>query len=186
MIAGERIYLRAWERADLETFLRWFNDPEVTQYIGNAYPALSMDQETRFYEQGLENKHRYCIVTKAGVLIGNCSLNHIEPVCRHAEIGIVIGEKDYWSQSYGREALRLLQRIGFEGLGLNRLYLRVAAFNERAQRCYRAAGSVEEGRLRQGVFVHGRFDDMLVMSVLAEEYWARAGVAPSQGGSRDA
>ena len=188
MIAGERIVLRAWERADLETFLRWFNDPEVTQYIGNAYPSLSMDQETRFYEQGMENTHRYCIVTKAGALIGNCSLNRVDPVCRHAEIGIVIGEKDYWGQGYGREALGLLLQVGFAGLGLNRLYLRVVDFNQRAQRCYRAAGFVEEGRLRQGVFVHGRFHDMHIMSVLAEEYWARAAAfdaapaAPGAGG----
>lgn len=180
MIVGERICLRAWERADLESFFRWFNDAEVTQYIGTAYPALSMDQELRFYEQGLDNKHRYCIVTKAGVLIGNCSLNRIEAVHRHAEIGIVIGEKDYWSQGYGREALGLLLRIGFESLGLNRLFLRVVDFNARAQRCYRAAGFVEEGRLRQEVFIHGRFHDMLLMSVLAEEYWARAAGAPEQ------
>jgi RimJ/RimL family protein N-acetyltransferase len=177
MIAGKRIVLRAWERSDLETFVRWFNDPEVTQYIGNAFPSLSMDQEIRFYEDGLDNKHRYCIVTKAGVLIGNCSLNRVDAVHRHAEVGIVLGEKDYWGQGYGREALALLQEIAFEGLGLNRIFLLVIDFNERGQRCYRAAGFREEGRLRQDRFVRGRFHDMLIMSVLAEEYWARANAA---------
>lgn len=41
MITSERIVLCAWERSDLETFTRWFNNPEATVYLGNAYPALS-------------------------------------------------------------------------------------------------------------------------------------------------
>lgn len=174
MIIGERIILRAWERSDLEAFTRWFNDPEVTVYLGNAYPALSHDQEERYYQNSIDEKYRYCIVLKEGnVLIGNCAFHKIESKERSAEVGIVIGEKAYWGQGYGREALKLLLEIGFEGLGLNRIWLRYLDFNARGHRCYLAAGFVEEGRLRQADFVRGQFRDVVIMSVLAEEYLAR-------------
>jgi diamine N-acetyltransferase len=174
MIVGDRIVLRAWERSDLETFLRWFNDAEVTINLGNAYPALSADQEERFYQNLLDDMYHWAIVIKeGGLLIGNCSLHQVDLQQRSAEVGLVIGEKAYWNQGLGRETLRLLQEVVFEGLGLNRLYLRHFDFNERGHRCYLAAGFVEEGRLRQACYIKGSFRDEVRMAVLAEEYWAR-------------
>ena len=78
-IVGQRIVLRAWSRSDLETFLKWFNDPEVTVYAGNAYPSLSLEQEERYYEKHIDDRHLYCIQTKEqGILIGECSLFDID------------------------------------------------------------------------------------------------------------
>lgn len=105
------------------------------------------------------------------MLIGNCAFRRLDTKNRSAEVGIVIGEKEYWGQEYGREALGLLLEIGFEGLGLNRISLWHIDFNERGHRCYLAAGFREEGRLRQAVFVKGEFRDTVIMSVLAEEYF---------------
>ena len=174
MITGKRILLRAWERPDLDAFMRWFNDPEVTIYLGNAYPALSSVAEERFIESMVEAKNTYCIVTRdEGVLIGNCRLFDVDATNRSAEIGIVIGEKAYWSQGYGREVLDLLLEIGFDGLGLNRICLRLVDFNARGFRAYQAAGFREEGRQRQAAFVKSAFHDMILMSVLAEEYRPR-------------
>lgn len=174
MIYGQRIYLRAWERSDLEAFTRWFNDPEVTVNLGDAYPALSSIQEERFFEQAITEKHHYAIVLREGdKLIGNCALRPTNNRNRSAELGIVIGEKDYWNQRYGREAVALLLEVAFEGLGLNRVELRYFDFNERGRRAYEAAGFVEEGRLRCSQFIAGEFHDTVIMSVLAHEYWAR-------------
>jgi len=171
MITDGTITLRSWERDDLSAFTRWFNDPEVTVYLGNAYPCLNGEQETRFYESSLDDKHRYSIiVNEEDRLIGNCSLMEIDHANRMAEVGIVLGEKDCWSQGYGRRALALLLEIGFCGLGLNRVYLRLAAFNHRGYRCYQAAGFCEEGRARQAMFVQGAFHDEIRMSVLADDY----------------
>lgn len=174
MITGKRIYLRAWERSDLEAFTRWFNDPEVTVNLGDAYPALSSIQEERFFEQAMTEKHHYAIVLRDGdLLIGNCGFGRVDEHNRSAELGIVIGEKSYWNLGYGREAVAMLLEIGFEGLGLNRVQLRYFDFNARGRRAYEAAGFVEEGRLRRSHYVAGAFHDMVIMSVLAEEYWAR-------------
>jgi RimJ/RimL family protein N-acetyltransferase len=174
MITGERIMLRAWEKGDKEFFWRWFNDPEVTIFLGNAYPAISLEQEERFFDNPPPGDHLYSIIIReSGILIGNCSLHRVDSKNRSAEVGIVIGEKDYWSLGYGRETLRLLQEIAFEGMGINRLALRHVDLNERGHRCYMAAGFVEEARLRQVDYIKGAFHDEVIMSMLAEEYFAR-------------
>jgi hypothetical protein len=40
MIFWERVRLRGIEREDIPTFLRWFNDPEVRQYLLMKKPGL--------------------------------------------------------------------------------------------------------------------------------------------------
>ena len=106
MIAGKRVILRAWSRSDLQTFIRWFNDPEVTIYAGNPYPALSMEQEELYYEKHINDEHTYCIETRReGALIGECSLFNMSSKNRSVEVGITIGEREYWNKGYGRETL---------------------------------------------------------------------------------
>ena len=39
----------------------------------------------------------------------------------------------------------------------------------RAKRSYEKAGFVEEGRLREAVYKHGKYDDVIVMSILRSE-----------------
>lgn len=33
MLEGKRVVLRPIDKKDIELFLKWFNDPEVTQYL---------------------------------------------------------------------------------------------------------------------------------------------------------
>jgi len=176
MISGSRINLRPWRKEDIDLFIKWFNDPEVTIYIGNAFPNLTREAEEHLYEEHGKEKDRtmYVIELKdTGQAIGNCSLFDIDLKNRSGEIGIVIGEKDYWSKGYGREAINLLLQVGFDGYGLNRIQLRYGDFNRRGENCYRAVGFKEEGRLRQAWYVKGEYYDEVMTSILASEYRER-------------
>ena len=76
--------------------------------------------------------------------------------------------------SDGAEALALMERFAFLTLGLERLELEVHMENASARRCYEKAGFLLEGVKRHAYFNDGRFSDVGVMSVLREEYGARA------------
>lgn len=79
------------------------------------------------------------------------------------------GEKSYWDQGCGREAVGLMLRYRFNTLNLNRIYLRVYETNQRAIRAYKRAGFVHEGRMRQARFQDGGYIDVLLMAVLRSE-----------------
>lgn len=172
MIKGSRITLRAWEPGDIDAFARWFDDPEITIYLSNAYPAVSREHEQRFFDRAHSEPYTYSIVTNEGVLIGNCNLHNLDLAKRSAEVGIVIGDKDYWGRGYGREAIGLLLEIAFDGIGLHRVGLQHVDMNERGHRCYLACGFVEEGRLRSEDYIQGRYHDTILMSILENEYRA--------------
>lgn len=81
---------------------------------------------------------------------------------------IVIAEK---GKGYGKEALGLVKQIVFEQWNAHRLWLDVFDFNQRARHVYASQGFVEEGLLRECVFVGDRFASLVLMSVLAQDYF---------------
>ncbi len=178
MICGKKTRLRAMEREDIPLCLRWFNDPEVRQYL-SMYMPLSVDEEERWFERQLERQDArvFAIETVEGVHIGNIGLHDLDWKNRNAELGVVIGEKAYWGLGYGSDAIRTLLRFAFDEMNLHRVHLRVFDFNERAIRCYRRCGFREEGRLRQGLYRGGAYHDVLLMGILQEEFCDLQGVA---------
>jgi diamine N-acetyltransferase len=175
MIYGKRIRLRALEREDLPRFVAWFNDNEVTAGLSVFLP-MSQDEEEQWYEGMLKiapTEHPMMIEIRSDetwIPIGDCGFHKIDWRNQAAELGIVIGEKSYWNQGYGTEAMRLLLRHGFNTLNLNRIFLRVFESNPRAIRTYEKAGFVHEGCFRQAEYRNGRYVDVLFMSVLRSEW----------------
>jgi RimJ/RimL family protein N-acetyltransferase len=175
IIYGERIRLRAPSREDIPLFLEWFNDPEVTLTLFVSLP-ISKDEEEKWFDDMLKSpleQHPLTIEVKqegGWKPIGNISFMDIDWISRSAEVGIVIGEKDYWNKGYGSEAMQLMLKHGFETLNLHRIWLRVYGFNTRAIRAYEKSGFVHEGRKREASFIQGKYHDVLVMSVLQPEW----------------
>jgi RimJ/RimL family protein N-acetyltransferase len=105
-----------------------------------------------------------------GKFIGQCALFDFKPGHQVCELGITIGDKDYWGRGYGREAISLLLEYAFRYHNLHRVMLEVHGRNVRAVKAYQACGFVEEGRLREHVWSDGSYDDLVVMGVLRKEF----------------
>jgi len=171
VIHGEKVRLRAIEREDIPRFLKWLNDPGVRHYL-SMYLPLSRAQAEEWFERQLKNERArvFAIETMEGEHIGNIGLHDISWKDRCAELGIFIGESDFWGQGYGTDAIRTLLRLAFQEMGLHRVSLRVFDFNPRAIRCYQKCGFRQEGCLREAHFTEGRYHDVLIMSVLDREF----------------
>jgi RimJ/RimL family protein N-acetyltransferase len=177
MIVGENVILRPIEREDLPRCVRWFNDPEVRRHLTIHIP-FSLAQEERWYENLLERLEGnsdvlLAIETSEGVHIGNLGLHSINWKDRAAELGITIGEKEYWGRGYGTDAILTLLRLAFEEMNLHRVYLRVDVDNVRGVRCYEKCGFQKEGTLRDAVFREGRYHDQHLMGILRREFMLR-------------
>lgn len=175
MIYGERIRLRHAEPGDLPLFVAWLNDPEVRQGLALFLP-ISQAEEESWFEKRLAlpaEEQPLTIEARQGDgwrTIGNSGFHNLDWRNRSAEVGILIGEKIFWNQGFGSEAVRLLVTHAFNTLNLHRVYLRVFEDNTRAIRAYEKAGFVHEGRQRQAEFRQGRYCDVLLMSVLRIEW----------------
>lgn len=177
MIYGNGLRLRAIEKDDLPRFVRWLNDPEVRENL-LLFAPMSLDEEEEWYNGVLKRpkeERPLAIEIEIGgewLPIGNIGLMKFEWHARNAEVGLFIGEKQYWNRGYGSEALRVMVGYAFDFLNLNKVYLHVYETNPRGIRAYQKVGFVEEGRLRQEVYKNGRYIDVLVMSILRSEWYS--------------
>jgi RimJ/RimL family protein N-acetyltransferase len=180
MLEGKTVRLRPVDVADLDADYRWMNDTEVTRYIAMRYP-VSRAQEQEWLAARPANSYAsgatFAIETKDGVHIGNTGLHDPHHEHRSATLGIVIGEKDCWSNGYGTDAIVTLLRFGFAQMNLHRVTLHVFDFNERAVACYKKCGFRIEGTLRENYYGEGAYHDVIVMGVLRDEFDALHGIA---------
>lgn len=175
IVRGEHVYLRAAERTDVPTFVRWFNDAETTSFLSMRAPMSQAMEETWFARmvEG-QGKDEYLFVIcqlSDGQPIGNCGLFRVDQINGNAGIGITIGEKELWGKGLGTDAMLALLDFGFGQLRLERLWLEVYDFNARARRSYDKSGFSLEGVERHAVYKHGRHIDVELMSILRDE-WA--------------
>lgn len=164
MYPGALVRLRAIEPDDAEAFSVWFNDPEVTYGLGNRYP-VSWAGERAWAEAHGAPRYAdgayFAVETHDGVLLGSCGLSDTAyPENRCAQLGIVLGNKAYWNQGYGTDAVRTLCRFGFEEMNLHRIELLVFAFHEAARRVYEKVGFRVEAVARETHWRGGWHDDL--------------------------
>lgn len=187
MLEGQLVRLRAVEPGDLEREYTWINDREVTRYLTARYPMSRADEErwiATYSTNSFAQSVTLAIETKAeGEHIGNINLHLAHAEDRKAGLGVMIGNKDYWGNGYGTDAITTLLRFAFYEQNLNRVWLTAFDFNERAVACYRKCGFVEEVRQRQDVYKEGRYRDVLFMGVLRRDFATLHG---EPGGASDA
>lgn len=176
MLRGKNALLRPVKRSDVSYFLKWFNDPEVTQYLELYLPMTEMSEEKFIEELGTTRARSDIILVIEAIEgtsskpIGNCGLHEINSKDHKAVFGIVIGEKDYWSKTYGTEAARLMINYGFQQLNLHRISSSAFSFNERSIEFHKKVGFREEGRLREAIFKNGQYHDLMLFGILGEEW----------------
>lgn len=170
-IIGERIYLSPRSSEDVEIFTQWLNDFKTTDYIGMSGTLTTLEGEKKYLEENNTPEATFVIVTiEDNKMLGSISLERINHINRSATLGIFIGDKDFRSKGYGKEAIKLTLEYGFKYLNLKNIKLDLMEFNERALKCYKKCGFKEYGRRRKCRFVDGKYYDSIEMDILNEEF----------------
>ena len=174
-IIGDKIYLSPAESTEenIEKFVTWVNDFNVTDYLTNSSRLFTRKKEKEYLEELELNTDKYFFMIqelKTDKLIGSVSLRNIDWIGRNAEIGILIGDKDYQSKGYGTEAIRLLLDYSFRYLNLHSISLSYIQGNERAHKCYLKCGFKDIGRSRERIYMNGKYYDSIHMDILKSEF----------------
>jgi [ribosomal protein S5]-alanine N-acetyltransferase len=166
------IRLRKPEPKDVDALYEQKNDREIAALLAGSntgYTRADIVDWVEFHRSA-PDEALFVIAADDDRCLGHVGLYRIDHRVRSAEFAILIGDKPSWGQGLGRRCTTFMVDYGFDQLNLNRIYLEVLATNTRAAELYRKIGFVEEGRLRSAQFKEGRYVDVIVMSVLRDEY----------------
>ena len=150
---GRRVIIRRKRLSDAKDDYAWRSDEELARY--DAVPPLrislpdfraSLQAQLR-YPDGA--RRSYAIEDESGRHIGNAMYYNLREAMGEAELGITIGDRRYWGQGYGSDAVQALAKLVFREKGLRRMFLHTLDWNLRAQRCFQKAGFVPRGLVQR-------------------------------------
>jgi aminoglycoside 6'-N-acetyltransferase len=163
ILCGERLVVRSMARDDVAELAQIGAEPEVARWWGEISAQELLDKA-----DGVEGVVALAVET-GGALIGLIQFSEEpDPMYRHATVDLFLSAA-YHGRGLGREAVGLVVRHLIDDLGHHRITIDPAAANERAIRCYAAAGFTEVGVMRRYERgADGRFHDGLLMELVAE------------------
>ncbi len=172
MICTERLILRRIKKSDLTDVNEYSRDPRVSEYL-LWYPHTSV-ATTRRYLKSVDKKYKtgefytWGIEYK-GKLIGTVGFNCFSLEHGTAEVGYVLSA-DYWGRGIATEALSRIVEYAFEHLALNRLEIKYINENSASLAVALHCGFKKEGVMRQAMCVKGRYRDIGIAAMTADDY----------------
>ena len=150
---GQKVVLREKRLEDAWQDYSWRTDKELVRLDASLPIRMSFEEFRRLYEEELRYplpwSKRYAIETTEGEYIGNCMCYDINTATQDAELGIMIGNREYWSRGYGTNALAILADHIFATTSLTRLCLHTLEWNTRARRSFAKCGLREVRTVRR-------------------------------------
>ena len=172
VLEGKVVFLRYIQLGDVnDVYLSWLNDDKVMKgIVSSGYDLTNLKS---YVKDKIANKntHFFAIITKSNNLhIGNIKLDFHDSKSNLSELGILIGNKNYWGKGIAKEACNLVVDFGFRKLNLRKIFLAVFENNIPAIKLYKSLGFKTEGKLIKHVSVDGVLYDKYLMGIFCDDY----------------
>jgi len=171
-VSGPTLTLRLPAPADAPALFALASDPEVTRFF--SWGPYEREDEARAYLERLpaqreRGEHLDLAVWRGEELIGITGLSEISARDRRGMVGTWFG-RAWWGTGVNRESKALVAHLAFRVLAWERLGAYTNVSHERSQAALAALGFQREGVLRRwhrhGDAVH----DVVIWSLLRNEY----------------
>lgn len=173
--SGPRIGLRELTMEDVDEVLAVYGSPEATEHL--SFEPRTRDQVAQIVARSIasaaeEPRTEYALAVierDTGRLVGFGRIAMDPHQQRAATFGFAL-RPDAWGVGYGLETVRLLLGLGFDDLGLHRVWGARSPLNEASAKTMTAAGMVEEGTIREHILKAGKWRDSVVHAMLDREW----------------
>lgn len=173
--SSSRLALRELAIEDVDAVHAIYGSPEATEHL--SFEPRTREQVGQIIVRSMASatadpRSEYALAVverEAGQVIGFGRIALDPHQQRAAAFGFAL-RPDAWGVGYGLETVRLLLGLGFEEIGLHRVWGARSPLNEASAKTMAAAGMVEEGTIRGHIEKSGRWRDSVVHSILDEEW----------------
>jgi RimJ/RimL family protein N-acetyltransferase len=159
---------------DFDTLIRWAESPkDLLMWAGPnlVYPLTHQKLNDYLAPSKVNQPRMYAFTGKIGSdTVGMAELNAVDRINSGGTLCRVYVDKNHRGKGIAEQMVKHVLRFGFEELGLNRIDLRVYSQNLPAVKCYERLGFFKEACLRKSAKFENEFWDVLIYSMLAEEW----------------
>lgn len=169
LINTQDYIIRPFQKEDCLLWQKWDIDPEIQAHMPEPKNELADISEQYEYIEECESDEEgyyWSIETNEGVVIGTVSLLEINNHHSSAEIGIVVGDKNYWGKGVATEIIKELVKYAFNELNLSCLSAEVEVSNLGMQKVFQKSGFIQDGIFKKARVKNSERIDVLHFSIL--------------------
>lgn len=153
VIVGDKVRLRDKRLSDARNDYTWQSDPELTKLdaatlLNVSFPVYLLDYTNQLHDPK-PNRYPFAVETFDSKHIGNCTCYDVNKTRGETQLGILIGDRNYWDKGYGTDAVSTMVNHVFLNTKLKRIYLKTLDWNLRAQKCFLKCGFMPCGQLNR-------------------------------------
>lgn len=170
LLESDNFYLRNISIGDCnENYLSWMNDNEINKYLESRFTNHSIDSLKDFVTSmnNSENNILFAIIDKSSNKhIGNIKLGNIHPVHKYADIGLIIGDKNYWGKGIATKSIQLVTEYAFNNLNLRKVIAGIYENNIGSIRAFEKCG-FKRAYIKKDTYF---FEDRYINAIVFELY----------------
>lgn len=152
---------------DVQFLNKWKNDPETFQYLGGGYRPTSIDEQKKWMDSLVvqsEINKRFMIHPKESKNpIGMIGLYNINWIHRTAEMGIYIGEKEWYRKGMAQKAYEEIEHFAAYFLNLRKLKAFTVKDNEQAVNFFVKQKYNVVGELFDERYIKGKYCNLFIL-----------------------
>ncbi len=151
--------IRPFEKEDALLWQKWDTDPEIQAHmpeLRNEAQDISTQYEYIEECENDEDGYYWSIETRDRTTIGIVSLFEIDPHHKTVDLGIVIGDKEYWGKGVATEVVNTIKEYAFNTLGIARISAEVEEDNLPMKKVFEKTGFEQDGVFRNARAKNGK------------------------------
>lgn len=169
--ANEEVNLRSISHWDVgPAYLSWMKDSDVTRYTEQRFHEHSIDSLKNYVNSMNESDVDLLLGIFVGNLhIGNVKLGAINEFHKTAEIGFILGDKEYWGRGVATVAVGAMVKFGFDALGLIKIYAGYYQQNIGSAKVLAKCGFEIEGVRKQQAQTGDQRTDVVLVGLMSSK-----------------
>jgi len=173
VLKSEILCLQELEPNDVtQQYVDWLNNVEINKYLESRHTHQDIQKVRLFVEVCRDSKLDFLfgIFLKNSMKhIGNIRLHSIDKNHSHAEIGLLIGDKNSWGQGFASMSISMVTQFAFNQLGLNKLSAGCYENNIGSKKAFEKSGYQIEGFFRSHVQSHNGREGVWKLGCLSSD-----------------
>lgn len=170
-LIGKKVLLRELRESDMPVFNNLMNSSDVEQFVvGWSKPVTMAEQVSWFQNLKNDDSIRYTISNiEDNEVLGTLIISKIDWKNRCCGLDIKLTSNSR-GKGIGNESIGLAIDYIFNELGLNRIGVSILDSNIPSQKLFKKNGFIEEGKMRKAIFKNGKYNNLLIFSLLKEDF----------------
>jgi RimJ/RimL family protein N-acetyltransferase len=150
-------------------YFKWLSDPEITKFIYRKELGKNFDKKLviKNIKQLIKSKNNYFfLISYKKKAIGTVKIGHIDWFNKKADLGIMIGEKEFFNKGIAKKILKIMIKISFNDLQLQKLTAGCFKNNLAMKKVFLKLGFTIEGHLKKHFLIKNNFYEDQILFAL--------------------